>query len=123
MTNHYKQMCLCEICQAFSMLKSALNRVRNKASAILDKKWKNCVEKTPRQRTRKTESKAEYLQYKWEVFDAVDALNPKGRYAPQCITCESPDGFQGTGTVRFECAAGTCKHCPPTYPRPSAEEK
>ena len=102
MTNHYKQMCLYEICQAFSILLStcqafsillsALNRFRTKYSVFLDSKWKDLAERTPtRQRTRKTEAKSECLEFNLEAFDSDDALYPKGRYATQCIAYESPE--------------------------------
>ena len=104
------------------MLQSALNRFRTRYSVFLDKKWKALAERTPRQNAGKTEATAEYLEYKLEAFGTDDAIHLKGRYATQCIACESPEGFQGSSIVRFECATDTCKHCT-SYPRPSAEEK
>ena len=58
------------------------------------------------------------------TFPRVDdkALHPKAGDAVDSIQCDSPPGFEGTGIVKFECAAGLCPDCP-TYQRPVTESK
>jgi len=120
MTNYYQEMCLCEICHAIYNLQSSLNRYRTK-QLLQMKDWTDLAESTPYQKIIKAKAKLAYLEYQADGFDVEDKpLHPKARDAVASIQCDSPVGFEGTGIVKFECAAGLCPDCP-SFQWPKAE--
>ena len=85
--------------------------------------WIELPDRTKYQKKKKAKAKLDYLEYQAEEFDVDDQpLHPKAKDAVASIQCDSPVGFEGTGIVKFACAAGLCPNCP-SYPSPAAESK
>ena len=81
MSNNYKTVCCCEICQGFKYLQSELNSFRVKLLAAMVKELQRMPYKTIRQRNAQSIALAKNTMFKQQAFNGEEALHPRGIYA------------------------------------------